>query len=276
MGSKREGVMLAYPADEKRLKKLPAKVFFQTKLNGERIRIDNNKLVTSCNNEVPFLFRIKEELMKEGLMKYPLDGELYCHGLSREEIHSMVSRRKVWNTAEHTLEFHVFDLAVEGMQQAERIIRLKNILPENNPAIKMVETLFDFKDNMLVHADRYISGGYEGVIIRDPEGFYIPRKTNNMLKFKPSSEDVYKIVGFEQEETIHGELKDSLGSLIVIDDDGRTFNVGTGKALTKESRERLWKEKGRLIGLWARVKHSDIVTVNGYPTCTSLLGIEIH
>ena len=276
MGSKRTGVQLAYPVDERSLSKMPSRVFFQRKLNGERVRISaGRKLLTSCENEIPFLTHIQDELVKTGLIYYPLDGELYCHGMTREEIHSCVSRRKIKSSLEEKIEFHVFDLVDETMTQTERIVRLKHIIPPENSKIKFVETFFDWKDKLVEYTDTFIKEGYEGSIIRNPESFYKATKGNHMLKHKPTSSDTYKIVSYEEEISIHGEPKDTLGSIIVIDSDGKIFSVGTGPALTKDSRQYWWERRDKLKGLYAKVKHSDILTVNGLPTCTSLLSIEI-
>ena len=97
-----------------------------------------------------------------------------------------------------------------------------------------------------------------------------------MLKFKRNEEDVYPIVGFQEEEDIHGWKKDRLGSILVQDSDGLVFSVGTGNALDAVGRKYWWEHRHGLTQCLARVKHSTIKTVNGFPTCTSLLKIEIE
>jgi ATP-dependent DNA ligase len=280
MGSKREGVMLAYSVDEKKLSKMPDVVLFQRKLNGERARIEwtlegEPRIISSCGNEMPFLNHIKEELINKKLYNLKLDGELYSHGLSREETHSIVSRRTKKNFDEKKIEFHVFDLIEENTDQYNRITSLKNLGLDNNTSVKLVQTELANKSSLLDFADIYIKEGYEGIIVRHPNALYTPRKCNFMLKYKPSSEDTYKIIGYEEEISIHGEAKDTLGAVIVIDTDNRVFSVGTGKALTKESRQYWWSRRESLKGMYARVKHSEILTVNNIPTCTSLIELVI-
>jgi ATP-dependent DNA ligase len=227
---------------------------------------------------MPFLQRIKDALVKYGFQGIQLDGELYCHGMSREEIHSTVSRRvSSKNKAqEERIEFHVFDIIMEETTQFKRF----NLLDAYFSSINMlplvqVRTFYDKKEKMLNYAVQFLAEGYEGVIIRSPEAYYTPRKCNFMLKFKPTSEDTYRIIGYEEEVSIDGYLKETLGSLTVIDDDGKVFSVGTGKALTKESRQYWWDRRDSLKGMFATVKHSKILTVNGFPTCPSLLKIDI-
>jgi ATP-dependent DNA ligase len=283
MGSKREGVMLAYPVDEKRLSKLPEKVIFQRKLNGERVRVEWQSnlpiLYSSCGNEMPYFYKLKERLCKYNLHGVLFDGELYKHGMSREEIHSICSRRVNKHPKEDLLSLNCFDIVDNeeyGQTQRNRILFL-NSLCIRGEFIKKVESILAPKKDFLIYADQFIKEGYEGVIIRHPQGLYTPRKTGLMLKFKPTEEDIYPIVGYQEEEDIHGWKKNRLGSVLVKDDDGCEFSVGTGNALDSAGRDYWWlpENRQRLTKLFARVKHSEIKTVNGFPTCTSLLKIEI-
>lgn len=280
MGSKREGVMLAYPVDKKKLAKLPEVVIFQRKLNGERVRLEwqdgKPKLFSSCGNEMPFFKRLKEELIDYGYYDHQFDGEMYCHGMSREDIHSICSRRVNQHPDENLLSFHIFDSLIPGLPQEERITRSQ--VPVSAEFLATVTSILAPKKHFLDYADQFIREGYEGVIIRHPRALYTPRKCNYMLKFKPTEKDVYHIVGWEEEEDIYGYPKGRLGSVMVRDDDGHIFSVGTGKALDAAGRDYWWRPENlkRLMKCRAHVKHSAIMTVNGYPTCTSLLEIEIE
>jgi ATP-dependent DNA ligase len=281
MGSKREAVQLAYPVTEKYLEKMPEEVIFQRKYNGERCRItwESNLpiLWSSCGNEMPYFYRLKEELCDLKLQGVQFDGELYCHVMSREEIHSICSRRVNQHPDENLLALHAFDLVDDDelFSQRARILTLNGLyLP--GEFIKKVESIFAPKTEFLNLADKFIKEGYEGIIIRHPQALYVPRKSRFMLKYKPSEKDIYPIVGYEEEEDIHGWKKDRLGSVLVKDSDGHVFSVGTGNALDATGRTYWWKHKDQLTRCVAHVKHSAIMTVNGFPTCCSLLEIEIR
>ena len=281
MGSVRTGVMLAYPIDEKRMSKLPNIVLIQRKLNGERARIEwhNDKPVifSSCGNEMPFFRSFKEELIKAKLHNIPFDGEFYKHGLSREEIHSICSRRTNPSIREDELSLHIFDIISDTMTQHWRDNYLYSILPKYLKFSKYVETTLIPKERILLYTDKFIKEGYEGIIIRVPSALYTPRKCNFLLKFKPTSKDTYTIVGFQEEVDKDGWKKDRLGSVQVQDADGNIFSVGTGNALDDIGREFWWRpeNRNRLKNCVAHVKHSTIKTINNLPTCTSLLKIEI-
>ena len=278
MGSKRENVQLAYPTSEKYLDKMPEEVIFQRKLNGERVRVewkDHTPILwSSCGNEMTYFSKLKEELCSDALMGVPFDGEMYCHGMSREEIHSICSRRVNRHPDEDLLSLHTFDVIEEELNQKARILALNGLFFPGNFIVK-VESLLAPKTELISLADQFIKEGYEGIIVRHPEGFYTPRKTRLMLKYKPNSHDTYPIIGYTEEQDIHGFPKGRLGSVLVRDSDGLVFSVGTGNALDAAGRDYWWSRRDSLTSYQAKVKHSDIKTVNGYPTCTSLIEIEI-
>ena len=284
MGSKREGVMLAYPLDEKKMSKLPDTVAVQRKYDGERVRVEWNlttshyldavTLYSSCGNEMPYFKKLKEWLVDYGFHGINLDGEMYCHGMSREDIHSICSRRTNRHPDEDLLTLHAFDIIDYSKNQFERITALEGI-PSHDNYVKKVETLIIKKEMIIHYADEFIRDGYEGVIVRNLDAFYSPRKCNYLLKWKPTEQDTYPIVGFQEEEDIYGHPKGRLGSVLVKDDDGHVFSVGTGNALDAAGRNYWWQHRRQLVGMLATVKHSSIMTVNGFPTCSSLLCIDI-
>jgi ATP-dependent DNA ligase len=96
--SRRSGIMLCYPFEEKRLLKWDCRsVLVQPKLDGERCRAvitnGNVQLLTSENNEIYSAPHIVEALsanFKEETIE--LDGELYIHNADFSEIHSIRGR----------------------------------------------------------------------------------------------------------------------------------------------------------------------------------------
>ena len=83
------------------------------------------------------------------------------------------------------------------------------------------------------------------------------------MKFKPKKEDNYEILGYEEERTIDGTPKDTLGSLVLKSGDGNTFKAGTG--FSDQVRHTLWKERELLIGRVAKVQYQHLSSSRKVP-----------
>ena len=264
---KREGIMLCYPADDKRLAKLPKTVLVQPKLNGERCRVEwfhgEPVLLSSYGNEFKYLDHIKEELVKYPELEW--DGELYVHGWSRERVHSAVSRKVTTNTDSALVQFHIFDVQDHSLTQLSRLKVAAQTVDIAQTKVLTVPTLSIQRELWLEYCKFYIEQGYEGIIIRCPDAKYEMKRSTSILKFKPTEHDIYEIIGYEQEVAITGEVKESLGSFLVTSDEGTVFSVGTGPSLTKFLREHYWKNRDELIGKSLKVKHELLKTTNSVP-----------
>ena len=259
----REGIMLCYPFDLRRFEKWGRRAYIQYKLNGERCRAicvgGQVKLYSSETNLVQFLPHVNEALKKLELDSVELDGELYHHGTSLQDIHSIVSRKVNPHEEAALVEYHIFDVIDTSLTQRERFTMLSII----DKAIKRCGVEEELKivwpelvtseqqiDSFL---DQAISEGYEGFVLRHPENLYVRKRSTNLMKYKPHQEDVYEIVGVQEEVSITGTPKNSLGAFICRGDDGTLFNVGSGP--TQENRKELWRDRDSLIGKHLKVKY---------------------
>ena len=264
---KREGIMLCYPADDKRISKLPKTVLVQPKLNGERCRVEwfhgEPILLSSYGNEFKYLDHIKEELCKYPELQW--DGELYVHGWSRERVHSAVSRKKIRNPDSELVQFHIFDIQEYNLMQLSRLTLVAQTVDIAQTKVLSVPTLSIARELWLDYCKFYIEQGYEGIIIRCPDAMYEIERSTSILKFKPTEHDIYEIIGYEQEVAITGQAKESLGSFLVTSDEGTVFSVGTGPSLTKELRAKYWAVRDTLVGKQLKVKHELLKTTNSVP-----------
>src|SRR4030042_2066029 len=95
--SRRSGIMLAYPLEEKRLLKWQPPFLCQPKLDGERCRVlwhNGHAVMVSSEenviNSCPHILEQLDTLPPELQVEY--DGELYIHGMAHQDIMSRVSR----------------------------------------------------------------------------------------------------------------------------------------------------------------------------------------
>lgn len=280
---KREGIMLCYPWEERRLElsRFPETFFIQPKLRGERCWVswlgnDTPVLISSYGNEFKFLEHIVEELKR--LPKAEYDGELYVHGWGQEEVNSAANRKVNKNVDTGALEYHIFDVKVNTSQMS-RIAFLKMIEKvegKHLKYIKFVPTYLTCRKEWLEQSTEFMEEGFEGSILRHPDWSYEERRCRGIIKFKPTETDQYVIIGVEEEVSIYGEPKNSLGSFRVkglTEENAVEFSVGTGPALTKEKRQRYWMERGQLIGRRLIVKHEKLRTAGGIPVATVALEV---
>lgn len=279
----REGIMLCYPAEANRVKKLPDLFIAQPKLNGDRCRVEwydgAPVLLSSYGNEFKGLNHITSALLQFMPPGIPWDGELYVHGWPRERIHSAVSRKK--NVSQNTagIQFHIFDYQDHEVPQIQRCANLAKWFSFADsdpvyPAIQMVNTFRSSQSEWVEHCSECIENGYEGIILRHPYALYEEKRSVNCLKFKPTEKDEYTIVGFNQEIDIHGVPKESLGSFVVTSDEGTQFAVGTGPALTRDKREHYWRYRHELLGYTLIVKHEKLKTTNNVPVATVAVEVK--
>jgi len=283
---RRKGIMLCYPFEEKRLYRwhVPA-VYVQPKLDGIRCRaiISKNgvELLSSEEHEIISVEHICEDLQRLSTewsitdQTIELDGELYNHNLSFQEIESRVGRTKNIHTSSRLIQLHVFDVVMERKFQMERFEFLNKLLKSETEYVKRVRT--DIAHNVIEimhYLHIYKSEGYEGIIVRNPLSQYERKRSTSIMKFKPRRSDIYRIVGYKEEIDKYGNPKGRLGALIC-ETDGLEFSVGSG--FTEEQRVNLWKEKESLIGKYVEVAYQHLTTgkkVPRFPVFLSILEEE--
>lgn len=245
---RRTGIMLAYPFEEKRLQKWEPPYIVQPKYDGVRCRaiIDENQviLLSSEENVIFSVPHINEALRHHFRRSIELDGELYCHGRSFEEIVSITSRSVNLHPNYREINYHIFDIISEELQ-VERTRTLSE-LTLDKPLIRTPIQVALSLDDILRALEFFTVYGYEGIIVRHLLNSYVRKRSTMMMKWKPSRSDTYLIVGGQEEVDKDGNPKNALGSFLVKDDDERTFSVGSG--LTREQREEFWLNLPSLIG----------------------------
>lgn len=267
--AKRSGIQLLYPFEEKRLLTWQLPVFVQPKLDGERARgifsAHGSVLVSSEINVFQSIPHIDKQLVelwgKTGFNE--LDGELYVHGMQREEIHSIVSRTVNLHPRHTEMEYHIFDIVDETLPQIDRMKKLRDLAPFFGSSLKLVPVhIAESLEDIIRFYNHFIELGYEGIVVRNMDAPYIRRRSIYAMKFKPKKFDIYKIVGFKEEVSILGIPKDRLGSLVCSDPEGNVFGVSN---FTDDLRESLWKRREELLTFDCKVGYQHISGKNKVP-----------
>ena len=180
------------------------------------------------------------------LPRCPLDGELYCHGLLRQQIRSIVSRHTAgagWNR----ISYYVFDVPPYSVVFSPRRISSKNYnkvincfdwvkaacvsgnvyMPE--ASLPFRET-YDFLNKLQLTGacEVHDQGGAdfdtcaEGVVIRDPDGVYACKRSQSMLKVKHINDAEGIVVGYRCGK---GKYLGMLGTVVLDIGHGRRLEV---------------------------------------------------
>ncbi len=282
---KRESVMLAHPVTGPKLAKLGMHFLAQPKLNGERARTewfqDKPFIISSYGNEMNCIPHINAAILKASNfygVQVKWDGEIYVHGMPRETIHSMCSRRKNPHPDAELLQYHIFDHQDDtGIPQYQRLLNVREFCADQFcPTIQDVQVLGCNPDVWIETLGHYTERNYEGIILRNINGHYEEKRSGNLLKYKPCEKDDYRILDLQEALDIHTkEPKGMVGSFIVCGDDLTPFKVGAGK-LSHAKRTALWLERSTIktcIGKQLLVKHEKIRTINKVPV--SCVAVEV-
>ena len=106
---------------------------------------------------------------------------------------------------------------------------------------------------------RAIAGGYEGIMIKDPDASYECKRSTAWLKLKPFIEVSLEVVDLEEGT---GRNAGRLGAIICEgEEDGRRIRVNVGSGFSDSDRDSFWKASDQLFGNVIEVR-ADAVTQN--------------
>jgi len=170
------------------------------KLDGIRaIAVYDNgvQLISRTGKKFKWLDHIKRKL--EPILKNTniiIDGELYNHKMSFNELSGIVRSSKTKPTNDTHIEYWAFDL-ISKEPYRERVHTLQNFLPSEWPIQVLTYESSTHADIQNLHS-RYLEQGYEGLIIRNLDAPYeCGVRSRHLLKYKEFEDEEFVIVGFK-------------------------------------------------------------------------------
>lgn len=267
--------MLAQPF-EKRKHNIKYPAYVQPKLNGVRClakKVSNDKIVyiSRKGKEYTTLEHLTPDLLKRMSVGQILDGEIYVHGMTFQNIVRLVKKFRPESTE---LEYHIYDIAEAGnVKFTDRHVELNMILAGTQLNYKgrlvKVETISvnDEKSVYDMH-NIFVSRGYEGVIIRNRDGYYkFDNRSSDLQKYKQFEDAEFEIVGGEEGTGLHE------GCVIfrVKNKNNQFFNVYPRGSL--EMRKEMYKNIKNYVGKMLTVRYQEL-SEDGIPIFP--VGIEVR
>lgn len=180
-----------------------------------------------------------------------LDGELYVHGWPLQKI-SGAARLKTFDGERcGRLEYWIYDIADVNSNFNERLDVLIDMGLEfaDHPKIKIVEHIYmQGWSSIKKYHDKFVSEGFEGLVLRKPEKKYSPGSRNSdWVKVKEYQDGEFEITGIAE------GLRDEDMCFTLITDKGKSFNAKPigNRELKLEYLEN-WED---YVGLMATVKY---------------------
>jgi DNA ligase-1 len=104
-----------------------------------------------------------------------------------------------------------------------------------------------------------VAGGYEGIMIKDPDAGYECKRSVAWLKLKPFIEVSLEVTDVEEGT---GRNVGRLGAIVCQGvDDGKTIKVNVGSGFSDSDRDVYWSSRDSLLGQIVEVR-ADAVTQN--------------
>jgi DNA ligase-1 len=200
------------------------------------------------------------------------DGEVMSS--SFQDLMKQVHRKS--NVKANDATLHLFDYlpladfeqGIYKVSQQNRSAKLrawKELWEEETPNIEIVgQELVDL--DTVQGSVRYkeinasaIAGGYEGIMLKDPNAIYECKRSVAWLKLKPFIEVSLAVVAVEEGT---GRNVGKLGALVCEgEDDGKSIKVNVGSGFSDDQRDGFWKFKDDCVGMVAEVR-ADAITQN--------------
>jgi DNA ligase-1 len=244
------GIMLAKPYDDKlkysaKENKPPIGWYAYEKYDGIRAIWTGQELIArpTKNSGEPLKGKVFGyvpdwfmELLPQGVA---LDGELWAgrglfdkvSGLSNMKLGGKHRTKEMIDELWRQMKYVVYDIPSnlsdplsKRVDMVKEHVHSEYIMFANYNIIKSEEHMMELYRS-------YTEGGAEGIIIRNPDSLYEPKRSKYLLKLKLHDDSEAKVVGYEQGSGKYTEMLGSLKCVTISDDpdkNGLSFNIGTG------------------------------------------------
>lgn len=278
--------MLAAGLEESDLAKLRYPLLVSPKFDGIRLRIDPELGAVSRTHKPIPNKHIQEVIKRHDWLRY-LDGECIAgEDPTAADVFNKTQSACMTMSGTPYFEYHVFDFWFNGQQRYENrleVVRQRietNYVEHPEFAIRLVRQDFvSNPDEVLQLEAAHLEDGFEGIILRSPDGEYkngrSTIKQQGLLKFKRVQDAEAKVVGFEALERNTNELQrdafghakrsshkagkvpdNLLGKIHVEHPTFGLFSIGSG--FDVDTRTEIWQNQDKYLGRTVTFKYQAV------------------
>lgn len=245
--------------------RLDSLLYVSPKLNGIRLNIfiDENGNIEKYQSRSGKLFKnlhhIGNELASSTLKNIVLDGELYTHNIPFEVIASLINSDEYTEIEfESTLyktediKFYLYDiisLENRDLKFYERYQYILNHIPSTSNINILENYIIHNEDQLKQKFNIFMEQGYEGLMLRTPNGVYeCGKRSNHLLKYKIMEQDEFLIHSIYIAENDPLKVQIICVNKFVTDETSphRYFNISSLKGNKNTNYDKYFKNKDKL------------------------------
>ncbi|MDD4882340.1 MAG: DNA ligase [Gallionellaceae bacterium] len=200
----------------------PRGYWVSEKLDGVRAYWDGRRLYFRSGHPVP-----APAWFSQDFPAVPLDGELWLGRGGFERLSGIVRKAAPVDAEWRQVRYLLFELPAGAGTFDERKDRLRRLVAEAGiPWLQAVEQFrVDDRKALKARLDDVVAGGGEGLMLHRADALYAAGRSDDLVKLKPYLDREARVVAHLPGKGRHAGR---LGALLVEDQDGRRFRIGTG------------------------------------------------
>lgn len=200
----------------------PGAYWVSEKLDGVRAYWDGQRLYFRSGHPVPAPAWFTRDFPVQ-----PLDGELWLGRGTFERLSSIVRKTDPVDEEWRQVRYMVFELPQAPGTFTVREEHLAAVVAEAHvPWLQRVEQ-FRIADRESLNAklDEVVAAGGEGLMLHRADALYSSGRNSDLLKLKPYLDREARVIAYQPGK---GRYAGKMGALLVEDEAGRRFRVGSG------------------------------------------------
>lgn len=224
--------------------------YVQPKLDGHRAMFKDGVLYSRQGKEIN-LPHIVEAIVSAGLDHLHLDGEIYWHGRTLQEIGSLIKRPREESLA---LNYWFYDVVSDEPYSVRSTVFEVAEIPAGNTALEPTPTYrVGSQERLKELHTKFKELGYEGTILRHgTTGYEDDKRSRNLIKVKDYDEAEFKIVSGKLGVPYQSEGVEYQCCVYVCECEGGTFDVTAPG--TMQEKDTAWRNLDDAIGQMLTVK----------------------
>jgi ATP-dependent DNA ligase len=239
------------------------------KLRGQHRKFKNGNgytMVSRNDDLITSMPHIEEEL-RQLPEHVTLDGEIYLHGASLQ-YHSSMIRSHEPEFGHHEFKYVVFDIQDSARYYFRRQLLINLFANHNFKHIQLLESTPGKRTAAQSYMQQYRALGYEGAILRAPEGYYTKdSRSYSVQKVKQTLFARYPVV-----KIVCSDKGREKGLAIVecLTNEGKTFRARIAKS--EDIRRFIYQNRSTFLPAGADIEFSDFTEagIPQHPRCTQI------